>query len=160
MDNPRVVNLEQMPWRTLLRSDRITVDVKDPARRLGSTVSGFRIERVMPGKQASPPHRHHLQEELFLILAGVGVLRHAGREIPVGPGDFIVYPPGDPAAHTFVNHGSTPLEYIATGNRVPYEVCEYPEDGTVYVEALDRALRNEAVPSEHTAVEAGHAEAK
>jgi uncharacterized cupin superfamily protein len=48
------------------RSERITVEFvefKDPANHLGSAVSGFRIERLAPGKQASPLHRHHLQEE-------------------------------------------------------------------------------------------------
>ncbi|MCK6429193.1 MAG: cupin domain-containing protein [Burkholderiaceae bacterium] len=154
MNQPKIVNLSALPWRTRSRSDHVTVDVKDPARHLGSTVCGFVIERVAPGKQASPPHRHHLQEEMFLILAGTGVLRHGGREFPVRAGDFIVYPPGDPAAHTFVNDGPVPLEYIATGNRVSYEVCEYPEDGTVYVEALDKTLRNEAVPSVHATIEA------
>ena len=37
------------------------------------------------------------------------------------------------------------MEYLATGNRVPYEVCEYPEQGTVYVEVLDKTLRTEEV---------------
>lgn len=159
MNDPKIVNLAQLPWRRRARSERIAVDVKDPARHLGSTLCGFRVERVAPGQQASPPHRHHLQEELFLILAGSGMLRHAGREFPVGPGDFIVYPAGDPAAHTFVNNGAVALEYIATGNRVSYEVCEYPDDGTVYVEVLDKALRNEAVSSVHSAGVGGSADA-
>lgn len=153
MSDPRIANVADLPWRRWSRDERITVEFKDPARLLGSTVSGFRIERLAPGKQASPPHRHHLQEEIFLILGGTGVLRHGDREVPVKPGDFIVYPPGEPAPHTFVNNGSEPLEFIATGNRVSYEVCEYPEDGTVYVEVLDRTLRNEEVPGTREAIE-------
>ncbi|MFZ5792545.1 MAG: cupin domain-containing protein [Pseudomonadota bacterium] len=153
MSNPRIINIAELPWRRCSRSERITIEFKDPARHLGSTVSGFRIERLAPGKQASPLHRHHLQEELFLILGGVGVLRHGDREVPVGPGDFIVYPPGERAPHTFVNNGSEPLEFIATGNRVSYEVCEYPEDGTVYVEVLDRTLRNEDIPGTRETIE-------
>jgi hypothetical protein len=34
---------------------------------------------------------------------------------------------------------------VATGDRLDYEVCEYPEEGTVYVEAIDKTLRNEEV---------------
>ena len=153
MSAPKLVNLADLAWRTRSRSERITVDLKDPARHLGSAVCGLVIERVAPGKQASPLHRHRLQEEIFLILAGTGLLRHGGQDIPVRPADVILYTPGDPAAHTFINDGCEPLEYVATGSRVPYEVCEYPEDGTVYVEALDKTLRNEAVQSLHTAIE-------
>ena len=43
------------------------------------------------------------------------------------------------AAHTFLNTGSETMESIATGDRFAYEVREYPDDGTVYVEALDKA---------------------
>ena len=160
MSDPRIVNIADLPWRSASRSERITVEFKDPARHLGSTVSGFRIERLAPGKQASPLHRHHLQEEMFLILGGTGVLRHAEREVAVKPGDFIVYAPGEPAPHTFVNSGSEPLEFVATGNRVPYEVCEYTEDGTVYVEVLDRTLRNEEVPGTREAIDAWRTERK
>jgi len=160
MNDPRMVNVADLPWRQCSRSERVTVEFKDPANHLGSTVTGFRIERLAPGKQASPFHRHHLQEEMFLILGGTGVLRHGDRKIAVRAGDFIVYPPGEPAPHTFVNDGSEPLEFIAAGNRVPYEVCEYPEDGTVYVEVLDRTLRNEEVAGTRAAMEAWRIERK
>ena len=153
MNAPRIINLADLRWSRASRSERITVEFKDPARRLGSTVSGFRLRRLAPGKQASPLHRHHLQEEMFLILTGKGVLRHGDQEVPVKPGDFVLYPPGDPVSHTFINTGSEPLEFIATGNRVPYEVCEYPEDGTVYVEVLDRTLRTDEVPGTREAME-------
>lgn len=153
MSDPKIVNIADLPWQRRFRSERMTVEFKDPARHLGSTVAGLQIERLAPGKQASPLHRHHLQEELFLILNGTGVLRHGDREVPVRPGDFIVYRPGEPAPHTFVNNGTEPLEFIATGNRVSYEVCEYPEDGTVYVEVLDRTVRNEEVPGVRETIE-------
>jgi uncharacterized cupin superfamily protein len=91
---------------------------------------------------------------MFLILSGNGTLRHGDREFSVKAGDYILYLAGDPAAHTFVNTGSTPMEYIATGDRVSYEVCEYPEDGTVYVEAIDKALKNEDLPQDRPIREA------
>lgn len=67
MGGPRIVNIAD-PWHRRSRNERITVEFKDPARHLGSTVAGLRIERHAPDKQASPLHRHHLQDELFLIL--------------------------------------------------------------------------------------------
>ncbi len=160
MDGPRIVNVADLPWHRCMRSEHVTVEFKDPANHLGSTLSGFRIERLAPGKQASPLHRHHLQEEMFLILGGTGVLRHGDRDVAVRAGDFIVYAPGEPAPHTFVNTGAEPFEFIAAGNRVANEVCEYPEDGTVYVEALDRVLRSEEVPGTRQVFEAWRIERK
>jgi len=145
MDDPRIVNLSELPWTPWTPDGSITVEIKDPARKLGSVLSGLRVLRVAPGKESSWLHRHLHQEEMYLILKGSGHLRHADRQVPVKAGDFILYPAGDPAAHAFVNTGDEPLEMIATGNRVSYEVCEYPERGTVYVEAIDRTLRNEEI---------------
>jgi len=154
MADPIIVSLSDLLWTPWSWDERIAVEIRDPARRLGSTLAGFRLYRLAPGKQATRLHRHLHQEEIFLILKGSGTLRHGEREVPVKTGDFILYPAGDPAAHTFVNSGSEPMEYLATGNRVSHEVCEYPEDGTVYVEVLDKTLRAEAVEGGREAMEA------
>jgi uncharacterized cupin superfamily protein len=146
MHDPRIVNLSDLPWTSWSSGERISVDIQDPARKLGSLLCGLRHYRLAPGKQATQLHRHHLQEEMYLILKGSGILRHGDREVPVEAGDFILYVAGDPAPHTFLNKGHEPMEYLATGNRVSYEVCEYPEEGTVYVESLDKTLRNDDVP--------------
>ena len=145
MNDPKIVNLSDLPWTPWSSGEGMTVEIRDPARKLGSVQAGLRLYRLGPGKQATRLHRHHLQEEMFLILKGSGVLRHGDREFQVKAGDFILYPAGDPAPHTFVNRGQEPMEYLATGNRVSYEVCEYPEEGTVFVEALGKTLRAEEV---------------
>jgi len=154
MNDPRIVNLSDLPWTPWSSGEQIAVDIRDPAGRLGSIHSGLRLYRLAPGKQATRLHRHHLQEEMYLILEGSGTLRHGDRDVPVKPGDFILYVAGDPAPHTFLNTGTAPMEYLATGNRVPHEVCEYPEEGTVYVEVLDKTLRTEEVAGAHEAMRA------
>jgi uncharacterized cupin superfamily protein len=146
MNEPRIVNLSDLPWTPWSAGAGQLVEIRDPARRLGSVHSGFRLYRLASGKQATRLHRHFLQEEMYLILKGAGTLRHGDRDVPVRAGDFILYLAGDPAPHTFLNAGHEPMEYLATGNRVPYEVCEYPEEGTVFVEALGKILRTEEVP--------------
>jgi uncharacterized cupin superfamily protein len=103
-NGPRIVNLADLPWRRWWRNEHVAVEFKDPARHLGSMLSGLRIERLAPGKQSSPLQRHLLQEEMFLIFSGTGVLRHSDREIPVKPGDFIFYRAGEPAAETRRSH--------------------------------------------------------
>jgi uncharacterized cupin superfamily protein len=153
MNDPRIVNLSDLPWTPWSSGERIAVEIQDPARKLGSTLSGLRLYRLRPGKQATRLHRHLLQEEMYLILKGSGTLRHGEREVPVKSGDFILYPAGDPVPHTFLNTGRETMEYLATGNRVSHEVCEYPEEGTVYVEALNKTLRNEEVEKSREALE-------
>jgi uncharacterized cupin superfamily protein len=154
MDAPRIVNLSDLPWTPWSLGERMAVEIRDPARKLGSALSGLRLYRLAPGKQATRLHRHHFQEEMFLILKGAGTLRHGTDEVAVRAGDFILYRAGDPAPHTFVNTGAEPMEYLATGNRVAHEVCEYPEDGTVYVEALDKTLRPQEAEGLREAMEA------
>ena len=153
MSEPRIVNLSDLPWTPWSTDERTSVEIRDPARKLGSALAGLRVYRLAPGKRATRLHRHHFQEEMFLILKGRGTLQHDDRSVPVQEGDFILYPAGDPALHTFINTGVEPMEYVATGNRVSHEVCEY-EDGTVYVEALDRTLRAEEVPGARAEKEA------
>ena len=152
MSDPKIVSVSDLPWSPWSVGSA-EVEIRDPARKLGSVRCGFRMYRLAPGKQATRLHRHHLQEEMFLILSGSGTLRHDDRNVPVKAGDFILYLAGDPAAHTFVNTGTEPLEYLATGNRVDHEVCEYPEEGTVYVESLGKTLKNEEVAGSREAVE-------
>ncbi len=154
MGDPRIVNIGDMPWTAWTTADGVGADVRDPARKLGSIQCGLRLYRIAPGMQSTRMHRHLLQEEMFVILSGRGVLRHGDRRVEVKAGDFILYAAGDPEAHAFVNTGVEPLEYLATGNRVAHEVCEYPEDGTVYVEAIDKTLRNDEVIADRAIREA------
>ena len=143
MSDPRIVNVGDLPWTAWSAGPGMDVEIRDPARKLESSLCGLRLYRLAPGKQATRLHRHLLQEEMFLILKGSGMLRHGEREIPVRQGDFILYPAGDPTPHTFTNPGTEPLEYLATGNRVSYEVCEYPEEGMVFVEAIGKSFRSQ-----------------
>ena len=155
MSEPKIVNLETLPWTRWGTGEGIAVEIRDPARKVGSSQCGLRVYRLAPGDAidaASPPSaaRGDVPDPLRK--------RHAPprrpRDVPVKAGDFILYPAGDEAAHTFVNSGTEPMEYVATGNRVAYEVCEYPEEGTVYVEAIDKTLRNEDVPADRAMREA------
>ena len=145
MSEPKIVPLSDLPWTRWTCDATTEVEIRDPARKAGSILSGCRIYRLSPGKRSTRLHRHVFQEEFFLILEGEGTLRHGVRDVPVKAGDFILYLAGDPDPHTFVNDGSAPLVYLASGNRVSHEVCEYPEDGTVYIEGIDKTLRDAEV---------------
>ena len=81
MGDPRVINLAELSWTLWPPGEGIATEIKDPARKLGSNTCGFRLQRLAPGQQASPLHRHHMQEEMFLILQGSGTPRHGNRAL-------------------------------------------------------------------------------
>jgi uncharacterized cupin superfamily protein len=85
-------------------------------------------------------------------MSGSGTLLHGEERLPVGPGDCVCYLAGDSEAHTFQNTGQTDdLVIWAFGNRVPHEVCIYPDQGVAFVEGLGAEVSlGQAIPSEWT----------
>ena len=77
----------------------------------------------------------------------------AKSESPLGRvKNCVCYLAGDPEAHTFQNTGRTDdLVIWAFGNRVPHEVCIYPDQGVAFVEGLGAEVPlDQAIPSEWT----------
>ncbi len=64
------------------------------------------VEIFEPGG-ATPPNTHQVAFESFFVLAGTGVARAGGRELPLGPGDAMVLAPG--VEHVVENTGATKL---------------------------------------------------
>lgn len=64
------------------------------------------VEIFQPGG-ATPPNTHAIAYESFFVLAGTGVARADGMEIPIGPGDSFVLKPG--VEHVVENTGTTKL---------------------------------------------------
>ena len=127
-------------------------EMADVGRTLGSERIGLVVQTVHPGCQSSRRHRHLFQEEILVVMSGSGTLLHGEERIPVGPGDCVCYLAGDPEAHTFQNTGRTDdLVIWAFGNRVPHEVCIYPDQGVAFVEGLGAEVPlDQAIPSEWT----------
>jgi len=62
--------------------------------QLGAT--GFRINQLeLPAGAEGPEHDHagNDQEEVYAVIAGDGVLRAGGEEIPLRTGHFVYLPP-------------------------------------------------------------------
>ncbi|MBY8972764.1 cupin domain-containing protein [Pseudomonas sp. P867] len=94
------------------------------AQKLGASV-----DIVAPGKRSCPYHFHYAQEEMFIILEGVGTLRVAGKMLPIRNGDVIFIPPGPEYPHQIINTSDAPLKYLSIGTRETPEVCQYPDSG-------------------------------
>jgi len=108
----------------------------DVGRTLGSKTIGLNIQTIAPGSHSSRRHKHVFQEEILIVMAGTGVLRHGEERLAVGAGDCFCYLPEDEEAHCFENDGSADLVIWAFGNRFRYEVALYPDEGIAFVEGL------------------------
>ncbi|ASG68950.1 hypothetical protein fh0823_23770 [Francisella halioticida] len=94
----------------------------------GAKLLGYSITIVPPGKKACPFHNHRINEEMFIILEGVGTLRFGDIEYQIQKHDIIVCPPGDRAvAHQILNTGKYDLKYFCISRNEPYDICEYPD---------------------------------
>jgi uncharacterized cupin superfamily protein len=137
--------------RNLVALDSVTPILDGRARRLGmaagAVATGLNHVLLEPGQQGAPPHCHSLEEEIFVVLAGDGVLElwAPGEETPsehqLRAGDVFSRPPGTGVAHA-LRPGEGGLTYLAYGTREPGDMCFYPQQGRVSLRGLGIALRS------------------
>jgi uncharacterized cupin superfamily protein len=119
------------------------------ARRLGqaagASATGLNHVVLAPGGQGAPAHCHSVEEELFVVLGGSGVLELWGRgaeqpeEHPLRAGDVVSRPAGTGVAHA-LRPGEQGITYLAYGTREPSDMCFYPQSGRVSLRGLGIAL--------------------
>ena len=98
---------------------------------VGSINTGLGHVEVVPGRDATPPHCHSLEEEIFVVLEGEGVLVLDDRDqTPVRSGTVVARPPGTGIAHHF-RAGDSGLRFLAYGTREPGDVCYYPRSNKI-----------------------------
>jgi uncharacterized cupin superfamily protein len=113
----------------------------------GAVATGLNYVVLGAGAQGAPPHCHSLEEEIFLLLDGDGVLElyAPGETTPaehrLRAGDVISRPPGTGVAHALCP-GAQGLTYLAFGTREPADMCFYPKQGRVSLRGLGIALRS------------------
>lgn len=99
---------------------------------IGATKLGYNLTIVSPGKKSCPFHNHHINEEMFLILEGNGILRFGDKEYSVKANDIIACPSGGrEVAHQLLNTGDSELKYLALSTKEQYEICEYPDSDKI-----------------------------
>ena len=98
-------------------------------RSLGDAVGlatiGVHLVRLISGKTSSVYHFHHHDEEWIYVLAGRGVAEIGDEKLEVGPGDFMGFIAGS-LAHSLTNPNREDLVYLVGGNRLPFDICDYP----------------------------------
>lgn len=107
---------------------------------------GASIDTVAPGMRSCPYHFHHAQEEMFIILEGVGTLRVAEEMLPLRAGDIAFIPPGPDYPHQIINTSDAPLKYLSISTREQPEIVEYPDSNKYLATAsLGEGRRFEAL---------------
>ncbi|WP_108610757.1 cupin domain-containing protein [Aminobacter sp. MSH1] len=69
----------------------------------------FRISSYQP-KGFVAPHRHHIQEQIYYILEGEGLMEIDGKREVVQPWTAIFIPPG--VEHAIYNTGMVDLKFV------------------------------------------------
>ena len=113
------------------------VHALDPAsvrhtRSLGDAVGlatiGVHLVRLRPDHTSTVYHFHHQDEEWIYILSGRGIAEIGDEKFEVGPGDFMGFVAGS-FPHSLTNPNSADLVYLVGGNRLPFDICDYPRIG-------------------------------
>jgi quercetin dioxygenase-like cupin family protein len=87
----RLLRADDAFWRA---SNQMSVQNTDLAKQLESEALGARFWRLAPG-QASTRHRHPEQEELYVLLEGIGRVRIDAEEpLTLAPLDSLLVEPG------------------------------------------------------------------
>ena len=94
----------------------------------GLSTIGVHFVRLEHGDTSSVLHFHHQDEEWVYILSGRGIAEIGDQKYEVGPGDFMGFVAGSPP-HNLHNPHPEDLVYLVGGNRLPFDVCDYPRIG-------------------------------
>ncbi|MEZ5099213.1 MAG: cupin domain-containing protein [Thermoleophilia bacterium] len=131
----RILNLDAVADKRFGQGERVRAVRRDLGREAGSVRTGLSHVEVAPGAWNAPAHCHAAEEELFVVLAGDGVLELGNEEHPVRPGSIVSRPPGTGVAHAF-RAGPRGLTLLAYGNRKPHDMTYYPRSDKVYLRGL------------------------
>jgi uncharacterized cupin superfamily protein len=144
---PTIINLDDVE-PVLVDRPRVARARRNLGLAAGSVSTGLQHVEVLPGKESAPPHCHSVEEELFVVLSGGGVIILGDEERPVGRGSVVARPPGTAVAHCF-RGGESGLTYLAYGTRDPSDVCYYPRSNKVCFRGVNLMARLERLDYWH-----------
>lgn len=124
-----IVNIAEVEPRRVERT-RLARTRRNLGVAAGSVKTGLQHVEVDPGKESVPPHCHSLEEEIFVVLDGEGVLVLDEQETPVRPGNVVARPAATGVAHMF-RAGERGLAYLAYVSRQAADVCYYPRSNKI-----------------------------
>ena len=94
----------------------------------GLTALGVHLVRLEAGATSSVQHTHQQDEEWIYVLSGRGIANIGDERHEVDAGDFMGFVAGS-AAHNLHNPHAEDLVYLVGGNRLAFDICDYPRIG-------------------------------
>ena len=132
---PAPVSTEDLEWSEYRETDQIRWRYKyfpDPDR----CHVGWGIVELPPGCHTGTAHYHMKEEEQLYVFSGRMEVRLGGDWHPIGPGDYLWFPAGEPTEHKLRNRTDQPCRFFLLGERKPDEVVVYPDTEQVHVRLL------------------------
>jgi uncharacterized cupin superfamily protein len=142
-----IANVDDVEPQTIERA-RVHRTRRNLGNAVGSVSTGLQHVTVAPGADATLLHCHSVEEEIFVILDGDGILllhdsRTGGEtEAPVKAGHVVSRPPATGVAHLF-RAGAQGLTFLAYGTRAGADTCYYPRSGKIAFRGLGLVARLE-----------------
>jgi len=128
----KIVNIED-PSLTLTErqhNEKFKARTVDLSGLLPAQKLGYRVVHVDPGYRAWPFHSHRVNEEMFFILEGQGLVRIGEESFSITKGDVICAPAGGTEhAHQILNNSDNTLSYLCISTMEAPDVMEYPDSG-------------------------------
>ncbi|MEX2276613.1 MAG: cupin domain-containing protein [Cucumibacter sp.] len=138
-----VVNIADLPLETWSQGSHFGSAGASFGARLGLNGLGISYDEVPPGKSSCPFHNHHVEDELFIVLAGEGTYRFGADRHAIKAGDVLGAPAGGPeTAHHIVNTGAAVLRYLSISTMAATEVVEYPDSGKFLISSRPAGREN------------------
>lgn len=128
-----VLNIDDVVLEFASAGSRFAAETGEFGATLGLCGLGAALYVVPAGKTASPFHRHHTSDEMFIILSGTAEYRYGDERLPIRAGDCVGAPAGG-KGHQIINTGADPLRYLALSNNTNADVVEYLDSGRIRVD--------------------------
>ena len=139
-----VVNVDEVEGADWRIGDDVGGLSKELGAVAGSRFAGLNLDIVPPGLLNTTPHYHSAEEELFVVLAGEGMLLLGDAEHPVRAGHVVARPAGTKIAHAF-RAGPEGISVLLYGTREPNDITYYPRSGIFALRGIGLVARLEPV---------------
>jgi uncharacterized cupin superfamily protein len=129
-----VKNLNSIEGEKIDRGVGNEFTVKPVISRADATKCRVSFVEVEPGNQAFSYHYHEMNEEVFYIISGTGIVRTSKGSITLKAGDIITFPTGKEGAHVIRNSSDTEkLVYIDFDAINVPEIVHMPDTNKIMI---------------------------